>query len=298
MSRHILPYGVLITFASLGPLVGIAALGQDRLDGQNAFPASEPIVTEKSGEVEKRLEAVMAAEALLSEFKRADVQRVKGNQKRISETVDTYEALALPPQPLRRDLLVLKARALAGEDTAREGLAVWQQVVVQNFTDAERLGLLLEAAATAGLARDVAAARGLLSRAKVLTEKIEGQSDILDIQFKVRELLITGSARDWREVEDEISDMRELGSQFPVWTLEQMNILLLEAELRLDAQPLEADKRESMRSIRAELVLAYEAQRIRVPQSTKDRYRNLLRQIDDAFNFTRPYHIIPLCYYP
>lgn len=236
-------------------------------------------------EEERRMKTLLAAEQLVQRFEEASLTSIRENQKLIFKTLEDYDGAAQEPKLLKPALLLLNARALDEKASGRALTTAWTNAVLAETRPVQRVDLLFEAASVLGQKGDRSAARTFLAQAKAYVQGERGQSDLLDIEFKVRELLVTGSSRDWREVEDEITDMRGLAVKFPVWSTEKLEILILEANLRLDAQPEEINKENNIRSIRSEARLSYSAQTQPVPQLLKDQYRTLMRRIDDIYAF-------------
>lgn len=270
-----------------------AANGQDTPasmeTGQDPSAFATPHALVPGPDAERRRAANDNAVFLIERLRGETYQVLESERSLIERTLEEYAEFAEEPKTLLPDLLTFYARALSNPKNGTKVTDAWAIALDAKRSHTSMSGmqdLLIEAAIATGQANQIGAARNYLSAAKQIAVEQRGPSDLLDIQFKVRELLATGGSRDWREVEDEITDMRDFGRSFAMWSREQFEILLLEIELRLRVQPEAPEKRESLSFVREELMLAYKAQVSPLTQILKNRFRGLLRTLEDTYQLS------------
>jgi len=189
---------------------------------------------------------------------------------------------------LSDDLALLRARSASAAKRGKVVADHWRQAIKllpYKTAGSRRLGLYAEAANASTAVEDFRAAEQFFAAARSLASVRGENADKAALYLRLHELKTTGQAMEWRQLNDNLLDMRKYSEAFVMWSIPRLDALLAEAEIRLEMQPNDNDKKKRiiLGDLKAQIELAQKGMNGSLPPMHKARIRALFYALEDNF---------------
>lgn len=205
----------------------------------------------------------------------------------ISRTWEKFSRIANPAVPVVGQFALLHARAATAANDRKRVVEAWQAALklTQNANNANQLmSLNVEAAHAAAKAEEIDAARQFFAAARAYTFTRGENADSARLFMRIRELSVTGGYMRWRNLKDALTDMRVFSEKFPMWSLNRLEAVLSETEIRLQFQPEETEKRAALSRLKAEIRLIADGLAEQLPPEYLARVRQVNYALEDNYS--------------
>ncbi|TNE65878.1 MAG: hypothetical protein EP335_04760 [Alphaproteobacteria bacterium] len=236
---------------------------------------------------ERAAQALLNASSVVLELQHQSAPEVLAEKDGMIEKVwrDLIQYYG-PTHELAPKLSLLRARAATARHDKRRSIEAWKTTMGFLSTQSqpnELLPLYLEAAAAVAAAGDSETAGQYYAAARAYSFVRGDGANVSRLQIRAQELKTIGGDMSWRELRDSLADLREFSEGFPMWTVPRLEALVAEAEIRLDFEPDDKEKREALSKLKADIVLMQKGMNGAAPPGYKERVRTLFYALEDRF---------------
>ena len=238
---------------------------------------------------EEKAEALKEASALLEKYGGVgDPATLQKLDSYIERTWNKYTNFYGTNSPIASEFALLRARSASAAKRRKAVAANWRQAIELlpiTTSGARRLNYYTQAANAATAVEDFRSAEQFYAAARAFAVVREGNVDRTRLYLRLQELKTTGSAMEWRRLNDSLLDLRKYSEAFVMWSIPRLDALLGEAEIRLTMQPdHDDDKRLMLGDLKAKILLVQKGMNGSVPPQQIERIRTLFYALEDHFD--------------
>ena len=185
-----------------------------------------------------------------------------------------------------QQLALIRARAASTSKNKKRVAQAWDtalELQPANLPNPIRLSFTVQAANATATAGDYRAAQRYFAAAQTYAFALDRDNRALQLNLKINELRALGPQMGWRRLRDNLADMRIFSEGFALWTIERLDALVSEGELRLALQPESEDKRTDLGELKSKIELTMKNTSNLLAAPFINRVRNFYYAIEDHY---------------
>ena len=239
-------------------------------------------------DIKKAFEASSSARAIVAEFANvSDNSTLANADASIERTWQSFSRFFPLEGSLGRQLALIRARSASSTKDKRRVAEAWDTALKlqpASLPGTLRLSYTIQAAHATANAGDYRAAQRYFAAARTYAFAQDRDTRALQLNLKINELRALGPQMEWRRLRDNLSDMRIFSEGFSLWTVERLDALVSEGELRLALQPESDDKRKDLGELKSRIELTMKNTSSMLTAPFVNRVRNFYYAIEDYYD--------------
>lgn len=239
-------------------------------------------------EAEKSKKAAISAVSIITQFAGTnDNRKLASADATIEKTWQDYARYFPLEGSVGQQLALIRARSASSAKDKKRVAEAWDTALKlqpTSLSDNLRLAFTIQAAHATANVGDYSAARRYFAAAQTYAFAQDRDTKALQLNLKINELRALGPQMEWRRLRDNLTDMRIFSQGFSLWTVERLDALVSEAELRLALQPESDDKRRDLGELKSKIELTMKNTSNMLTAPFVNRVRNFYYAIEDYYD--------------
>ncbi len=249
--------------------------------------------TDKARKDELDNESLQSTNELLAKISiSSPPEHLKSQARKIENTWLVFAERQGKSHPKAGVFSLLRARALTATRDKSRVVDAWKTTIELHQaynSPAHMMNLFVEAGDAASSVKNSQAAKSFYQSAQDLSYTQGKRSKETTLQIKAREISLNADTKTWRQLNEELEDLRTYAEQFALWSVPQLDALLTEAFVRFQHQPQRSRqeftaKRMALSEIQQAISLNQKSIGQDIPPVFKRRIRDLMYLLEDNMN--------------
>lgn len=186
-----------------------------------------------------------------------------------------------------RELALLRAKSATSREDKSRVTAAWQlalELQPLNLPASRRLTLNIAAANATARVGDLRASTQYFAAARTYAFSKDRDTKVLQLNLRIQELRSLGQQMPWRQLRDNLLDMRRFSEGFSMWTLPRLDALISETEIRVLYEPEIDEKRTNLADLKSKIELMMKGMGHTLSPSYVNRVRSLYYNLEDTYH--------------